>query len=110
VKVKATAPKVSKSCEVEYDFGSNTQEMVERFGEEVVFNMALDTAVIRLQAILRSALEKGLDPQKTADGWKPGVKRVAAAKDPIAAIKAAFATMTPDQKKEFLKQLAGMAQ
>lgn len=109
MKIKARAPKVGKECEVEYDFGKDLTEMIAKFGERVVYDLAVDSAVIRLQSLLRSALERDLNPQEVANRWIPGVK-TAAARDPLAAIKAAYAAMSPEEKKAFLQQLAQMAQ
>jgi hypothetical protein len=74
--IKATVPKIEGTPVFEgvYDFGSNLQEAVEKFGEQVVYDNFLDKVVISGQAIIRRAAQAGKDVQAALDAWKPGVR------------------------------------
>lgn len=69
---------------VNYDFGTNLDEAVDKFGAETVFNCFKDAAVIKLQALLRRKLTAALvgdkdgkttdlpeDVQELVADWKP---------------------------------------
>ena len=73
---------------VQYNFGANLQEALEKFGEEVVFTTFVRMATINLQAIVRGVLDRGGsadDAVAAAAAWTPGVSRRAPGvkKDPI---------------------------
>jgi len=103
--VKATSPKTNTEAIVNYDFGDDLNSAVALFGEEVVFEFFEATATIRLQAGIRSCLERGVDTQAYASTWKPGVKAPSIAADPMSAAKAAFTRMTDEEKAAFLESL-----
>ena len=52
---------------VQYNFGANLEEMTELFGEDVVYNKAMDSMVIDLQSKLRRHIRQSL-PHKNAKG------------------------------------------
>lgn len=101
-----------KSASVQYDFGSTLDEMVEKFGENVVYGVALDQLVIRLQALIRRLLESEDFSQdkleKAADDWKPtvggGVRKSAAEK-----VSDLLGKMSPEQRQALLASLTGGA-
>lgn len=66
--INVKAPKVNREVSFEYDFGSNLKEMIAKFGEDMVYNQALDNMVIACQAVARNKLERGQKFEKTADG------------------------------------------
>ena len=86
--VTATAKAGDQELEVtvDYDFGDNLQDAVERFGEDVVFNEFKANARVKLQSGMRGKAfvkdEDGnvspADPkvlQEWADSYKPGTGR-----------------------------------
>jgi hypothetical protein len=90
--VKVEAPKVSRSIEFEYDFGSSLKEMLELFGEEVVYEHAFDNMMIACQAATRAKLQRGIGDDGKRDAkkymsdraileemkkWKPSVRKAA---------------------------------
>lgn len=59
---------------VQYDFGASMSETIALFGEQVVFNKAVDSLVIDCQALVRRAIRKGktqAEIQALVDAWKP---------------------------------------
>ena len=104
-KVKASIQKTGQDCEVEYDFGNDLDNAIELFGKETVFGYFKGQATVRLQAGLRSAMERGIDPAAFARGWKPGVTAPSIAADPFSAAVSAYARMTDEEKANFLSTL-----
>lgn len=68
----------SPGATVQYDFGDNLAEAVERFGEDVVYSRFKAAAVVDLQALIRRHLD-GETPKSESEiqalvsEWKPGV-------------------------------------
>ncbi len=61
---------------VEYDFGDNLEEAVEAYGENVVFDLYHDQAVIALQNYVRRLMKQGKtqeEIQQAVSAWRPGV-------------------------------------
>ena len=93
-----------------YDFGANLDEAVEKFTENVVFGVFIDQAVIRLQALLRRAIEDELT-QKEIDekvaAWQMtvgGRERKSAAEK----VNDLLGKMTDEQRKALLASLRGV--
>ena len=92
---------------VQYDFGDTVEESVNLFGADVVHSRFLSAAVVDLQALIRRGIKAGKSDEEIAQmvaAWKPGVKTVTR-KAPTEKIKDIFAGLSPEQKKEMLKQL-----
>jgi hypothetical protein len=105
--VEARTTKSDRVVSTQYDFGSNLDEAVEKFGEAVVYGVFLDQAVIRLQAMLRRCIEGEVPdkeiPEKVAQ-WKMtvgGRERKSAAEK----VQDLLGKMSPEQKQELLKSL-----
>jgi hypothetical protein len=98
----------SQELTAEYDFGSNTQEAVELFGEEVVFSTFKAQAVVKLQSVMRSAAKAGKDVQEVVNAWKPGVARVRG-KSPVEKALSAFGKMSPEEQQAFIASLQAQA-
>ncbi len=104
-----------KSASVEYDFGSNAQEMIDKFGDAVVFSNAKANMIITLQSGIRRCLARGEDPQAWADSWKPGMAR-ARGKSRVEKAGQAIAEVTSEEElkaiqaqiKARLQQLRGV--
>jgi len=91
------------TASMEYNFGASLQESVELFGEAPVHSAFVAASIVSLQGNIRSGLDRGEDEaaiRVRLAPWKPGVTmhRVS---DPIAALKAQFAsgTMTEEEKR-----------
>jgi hypothetical protein len=107
-----TATKNSRSLTVEYEFGAYLQEAVKLFGEDVVFQNAVQSMKISLQALIRRGFDQGLDDAEItarAQQWKPGVSAGRSAADPIQAVLSKWRTLPEDKKAELLRQLKSMA-
>ena len=105
--VEVTAKKNEAEATINYDFGENLEEMIEKFGDSVVFTNARSNMKIVLQAAMRRRLEAGQPTEDLAANWKPGVQMERII-DPIAAAKAKYATMTDDEKAAFLEDLRAL--
>lgn len=109
---KTKAPKAdNREIEVSYDFGENVNDMIERFGAEVVQNAAIAQIRIDLQSIVRGMLEDGKTNEeiltKVAE-WKPGVKvnRERSTKAfTMDQVMSAFEKLTPEQKVAYITAL-----
>ena len=98
---------VDKEASINYDFGADLNEMAQKFGKEVVFTNARGSFIITAQAAMRRYLETGKSPKEIADlmtAWKPGVA-LARVVDPVAAITAAWGSMSEEQKADVLRKL-----
>ena len=105
--VEVTAKKNEAEATINYDFGENLEEMVEKFGDAVTFTNSRSNMKIVLQAAMRRRLEAGQPTDDLAANWKPGVQMERIV-DPIAAAKAKYATMTDDEKAAFLEDLRAL--
>ena len=108
--IKVSAPKVERDLTFTVnDWPETLAEKQERWGEKVC-NENLDSkAVISAQGLVRSRLESGIpndDILSEMSGWVLGVARSV---DPLVALKAAFPTMTDEQKREIINQLKAAA-
>lgn len=108
INAKVTDPKFKgRVVSATYDFGSSLAEAVEKFGEQVVYGVFLDQAVIRLQALLRRCITdevKDAEIAKKVSDWKMTVggreRRSASEK-----VQDLLGKMSPEQKAELIKSL-----
>ena len=115
MKVQATAKVKDKdgkitgerTGEIEYDFGDNLKAAAKNFGEDVVFNMFRQAAVISLQGRMRSFLANPEnDEKKLAEhlkDWKPGVV-TRTKKSPSEKLKELFSGMSPEEISAAIKE------
>jgi len=95
-----------------YDVGDNLDEMVAKFGADVVYQKAKGSIIINLQSVIRSWLSA--DPTKRGElqsivsAWKPDARTIGVKKSADEKAREAVASMTPEQRKEFLAQLRAM--
>jgi hypothetical protein len=108
--ITATGNKIT----VNKDLGNNLQEMIGLFGEDTVYNNAVDSMVITTQSMIRrlgspakdgsiksaEEIQAAVDAQKYVGGGPRGTK-----KDPMEAFLAKFETMSPEKQKEMLQNL-----
>ena len=104
IEVTAKTKEKPEPVALAYDFGDNLDEMVGMFGAETVFSNARAQMKIGLQAAMRRYITEGKDVASLASAWKPGVTMERTV-DPVAAIKAAFANWSAEDKKKFLREL-----
>jgi len=74
--VKTTSKKTNREMEVEYDFGATLEDSVAKFGADVVHSKFVDSAIIALQAAVRTALDAGkteAEVLQKVQNWKLGV-------------------------------------
>lgn len=97
-----------RESSIQYDFGENAADAIQRYGDDVVFSQFIAAAKITAQGAMRRMLEAGKTQEeitaKMAD-WKPGVALTREAVDPIQAALARFGTMDAEAQKEFMAQL-----
>jgi len=71
--VKAT--KNGRSATVEFEFGATIEEAQELFGTEPVYKAYIEQVVIKLQGVMRRAIDAGKSDDEIAAiaaEWKPG--------------------------------------
>jgi len=105
--VTAKEGKEGTPLTVDYDFGESIDDMVDKFGDEVVFNNAKANMIVSLQGVIRTGLKAGKDAKEikeSAAAWVPGVRK--AGKSPQEKLREQFANLDPEAKKELLKELA----
>jgi len=107
--ISVTAKKDQKTATVEYDFGDNLQDAVEKFGEETVFSNFIQSAKISLQAIMRRVIASGGDVQKTVSSWKPGIQLQRKAVPAKTVILNEFKNMSEEERAAFIAELRASA-
>ena len=105
--IEVTAKKDDAEATIEYDFGADLNEMVEKFTDNVVYTNARAQMKIVLQAAMRRRLEAGQPCEDLAANWKPGVQMERIV-DPIAAAKAKYAGMSEEERAAFLEDLRNL--
>lgn len=105
--IEVTAKKGDEVASLNYDFGEDLNEMIDKFDENVIFTNARANMKITLQAAMRRRLEAGQPVEDLATAWKPGVQMERIV-DPIAAAKAKYATMSDEEKAAFLEELRSL--
>jgi len=108
MKFKVSAPKVNVSgAEFEYDFGENLQDAAQKYGEDTVFKLYRQQAVVRAQAVARTHLTAGKsidEVQQVLNGWKPDAT-MSRAKSPVEKLAAKFAKLSPEEKQALLESI-----
>ena len=107
ISAKTKDQTAEQAVTVSYEFGANLSDAVQLFGEDVIFNKAIDSLVIDVQAHIRRLIKKGSNPTEIAAvlaGWKPGVsttvRRSAGEK-----VQDLITRMTPEERIALLKEL-----
>ena len=107
IKAKKKVGDEDKEATIYVDFGENLTDAVTKFGEAVVFSNFKASAKITAQAAMRRYLEAKKSAEeivKLMAVWKPGVA-IERVSDPVAAFKAKFASMTPEEQIAALADL-----
>lgn len=98
---------VDKAATTTYDFGENVQDMINKFGAEVVLSNARANMVITAQSAMRRYLEGGKSQEEIAGimkSWKPGVA-LARQVDLVAPLVSQWGSFTPEKQAEILRTL-----
>lgn len=107
IKAKKKVGDEDKEATIFVDLGDDMEDAMNKFGEAVVFSNFKASAKITAQAAMRRYLEAGKSPEevvKLMAVWKPGVA-IERVSDPVAAFKAKFASMTPEEQIAALADL-----
>jgi len=103
--IDVAAKKGDLEATIQYDFGDNLDDAINKFGGEVVFSNFVQSAKISLQALMRTRLEKGGNVLELAEIWKPGIQLQRSAVDVLAQAKAKFGKMTQEERLAYLEAL-----
>lgn len=97
-----------KSATVSLEIPTTTADLIDKYGEDVVAGAAKQHLTVQAQAAIRRLIEAGKtdeEIEQTMSSWVPGLKIAGPPKDPKQAMAAAWAAMSPEEQKEFLKGL-----
>ena len=105
---KETDETTERALTVDYDFGENCQEMIEKFGEESVFHHAKADMKVSVQGVMRISIAAGLDDEaiftKLESEWEmpSGAPR---GKDPTEKINAILGKLSAEDRAAILASL-----
>ena len=95
-----------KSVTVSYDLPETLDGLVEKYGAEAVANAASDSFVISIQSVIRRNFDKSQEEIEAAvAAGMPGVRQAGGKKSPAEKAKAAFASMSAEERAAFLAEL-----
>lgn len=103
--IQIVARKDGKEASVYYDFGDGIDEMVELFGDDVVFSNARQKMKIGLQAAMRSYLKQGQDIGTLMEKFKPGVALEKLPTDMNKATESYFAGLGEEEQDAMIARL-----
>lgn len=92
---------------IEYEFGDTLQEMVEKFGEDVVRTNARANMIIAAQSRIRTCLKANKTQDETTEimkSWKPGTVS-SVISDPLGSFEKFFEAADPQKQRELLNAL-----
>jgi len=107
IKAKKKIGDEDKEATIYVDLGEDLEQAITKFGEAVVFSNFKASAKITAQAAMRRYLEAKKSAEEIVRlmaAWKPGVA-IERVSDPVAAFKAKFASMTPEEQIAALADL-----
>ena len=107
IKAKKKVGDEDKEATIYVDFGEDLEDAINKFGEAVVLSNFKASAKITAQAAMRRYLEAKKSAEevvKLMAAWKPGVA-IERVSDPVAAFKAKFASMSPEEQIAALADL-----
>lgn len=88
---------------------ANLADATSQWGEDVVFNKLLAGIVIDLQSGLRRNIAKTPEElQAFADTFKPGIRTSGPRKSDLEKVTDAAEKMTPEQRRDLIKQLKAL--
>lgn len=92
---------------IEYEFGDTLQEMVEKFGEDVVRTNARANMVVSAQTRIRTCIKANKTQDETTEimkSWKPGTVS-SVISDPLGSFEKFFEAADPQKQRELLNAL-----
>lgn len=95
-----------RTVSVDYEFGDDIDEMIEKFGDKVVFNHARGSLTVALQGWMRLQLDNKKSPAEikaAVKDWKPGIRRQG--KTPIEKMRAQLSSLSAEDRAALLKDL-----
>lgn len=113
--VNAKIPETGAEATVNYDFGGNIENAVDKFGAEAVYAVFEQQATVKLQAVIRGMLKKGATPeeiQARVDKYVIGTVNRAegTGKSTEEKLLKSFAKMSVDEQVAFLAKLKSQAE
>lgn len=112
IQISANDSKSGRTVVADFTLGENLNELIEQFGEEVVFSSAKSSIVIDVQAVMRRQMRSEVPDEQIAAyvaNWRPGVKAARVAVDPFRAALMNFTKKSPEEQKAFLEELRELA-
>lgn len=95
-----------ESRTVNYDFPENLEGLVAKFGEENVYDNALGSYVISLQALARRHIEKTDEEiQELVSAFDPTTRAAPVKQSPEERAKSAISKLSPEARAALLAQL-----
>jgi hypothetical protein len=94
------------SATAKFNIGETAAELIEQFGEEVVYSHVRRSLVIAIQAAMRGMTDAGKSPeeiQEAVTNWKPGLKKPA--KSALEKAREELAKMSPADRKALVAQI-----
>ena len=111
--MKVTAKKTDgPSVEVDFDFGSNLSDVVNKFGEDTAYKATLAALKVQFQAWLRAQAVAGKSSDEIQavldnEGWKPGERR--SGKSPQEKLRGLLDAMSAEERAAFIKEFKAKA-
>lgn len=111
--MKVSAKKTDgPSVEVDFDFGSNLDDVVAKFGADTAFKATVAALKVQFQAWLRAQASAGKDSAAiqavlNSEGWKPGERRQG--KSPQDKLRGLLEAMSADERAAFIKEFKSKA-
>lgn len=104
-------PKEQPSIEIEYPMPATLQELVAQFGEDVIYNKAVDSITIDVQSNMRRMVKSKNEADRTPEAiqaklatYKPSaVTRVV--RSPAEKVQDLVGALSAEEKKALIKQL-----
>jgi len=107
IKAQAKIGDETREAVIFCDLGDDCPDAIDKFGDTVVFTNFRASAKITAQSAIRRYLKVGKSQEEVVSlmaNWKPGVA-IERISDPVAAFKAKFASMNPQEQAAALEDL-----
>lgn len=95
---------VQAKLEIDYDMPKTLAELVEKFGEDNVYEAACGDFVISLQNVIRANIHDTAAAQAAVNAWVPGA-RSRGTRDPLKSATNALSKLSEEDRKALLAQL-----
>jgi hypothetical protein len=91
---------------VSYDFPADLEGLVAKFGNDSVYDNAVGSFVISLQALCRRHIEKSDEEiQEIVTNWDPNTRATGVRKTAAEKVSAALGQLSPEEKAALLAKL-----